>query len=199
MDLLGNRTKVNVRDANDVNHAVDNLTNRYNTVGGANLTYDQAGNLAVDKDGYNYEYDYENRIVKIAKDGNDIAEFAYDALGRRVRKIDSDANETTLMKRRQSILTFVLVSLILLLPTGCQQQSAVVPNADQKAELPAKANQDSKPVAKDPKSTIDNRKSQIQRLSPGISFEKTAHNFGELGIREKGECEFKFKNTGQGG
>jgi len=42
-----------------------------------------------------YEYDYENRIVKITKDGNDIAEFAYDALGRRIRKIDSVAGDTT--------------------------------------------------------------------------------------------------------
>ena len=42
-----------------------------------------AGNLTTDKDGYQYEYDYENRIVRITKDGNDIAEFAYDALGRR--------------------------------------------------------------------------------------------------------------------
>jgi hypothetical protein len=30
-----------------------------------------------------YEYDHENRIVKITKDSNDIAEFAYDALGTR--------------------------------------------------------------------------------------------------------------------
>jgi len=39
--------------------------------------------------------------VKIAKDGNDIAEFAYDALGRRIEKKDLiDANETTLMKKK---------------------------------------------------------------------------------------------------
>jgi len=101
------------------------------------------------------------------------------------------------MKRSRLVLTFVLVSFILSLPTGCQQQSAIAPNADQKAVLPAKANQDSKPVAKDSKSTIDNRKSQIKKPSPGISLEKTVHNFGELGVREKGECEFKFKNTGQ--
>ena len=31
-----------------------------------------------------YEYDHENRIVKITKDGNDMAEFACDALGIRV-------------------------------------------------------------------------------------------------------------------
>ncbi|MHC4153819.1 MAG: hypothetical protein ACYST6_02670 [Planctomycetota bacterium] len=49
-----------------------------------------------DKDGYEYQYDYENRIVRITKDGNDIAEFAYDALGRRIRKIDSVAGTTNL-------------------------------------------------------------------------------------------------------
>ena len=50
--------------------------------------------LTTDKDGYIYEYDYENRITKITRDGNDIAEYAYDALGRRIWKRDSiaDAN-----------------------------------------------------------------------------------------------------------
>jgi len=33
---------------------------------------------------------------------------------------------------------------------------------------------------------------------PKISFEKTVHNFGELDIGQKGECEFQFKNTGSG-
>ena len=101
------------------------------------------------------------------------------------------------MKGSQLVLTFVLVSFILSLPTGCQHQSATAPDADQKAESPAKANQAPKPVAKDSKSTINNRKSQIKKPSPRISFEKTVHNFGEVGIREKGGCEFKFKNTGQ--
>ncbi len=55
-----------------------------------------AGNLAKDRGGYEYEYDYENRIVKVTKDNSDIAEFAYDALGRRIRKIDSNSSETTL-------------------------------------------------------------------------------------------------------
>ena len=98
MDDLGNRTKVNIRDGNDVTYSVDNLTNRYQSIADANLSYDAAGNLTEDKDGYEYEYDYENRIVKITKDPNDtvVAEFAYDALGRRIHKIDSIAGETTL-------------------------------------------------------------------------------------------------------
>ncbi|MHC4648458.1 MAG: hypothetical protein ACYTBJ_23615, partial [Planctomycetota bacterium] len=87
---------VNVRDGNDVNYVIDYLTNRYSKVGDANITYDQAGNLATDKDGYGYEYDYENRIVQINDvNGTTVAEFAYDALGRRIRKIDSVASETT--------------------------------------------------------------------------------------------------------
>ena len=60
------------------------------------MEYHAAGNLTKDKDGYEYQYDYENRIVKITKDGNDIAEFAYDALGRRVRKKDLVADVNSL-------------------------------------------------------------------------------------------------------
>jgi len=38
---------------------------------------------------------YEKRIVKITEDGNDIAEFSYDALGRRIEKKDLiDPNNT---------------------------------------------------------------------------------------------------------
>ncbi|MHC4155696.1 MAG: hypothetical protein ACYST6_12345 [Planctomycetota bacterium] len=54
---------------------MDDLTNRYNSVGDANLSCDSAGDLTTDKDGYEYQHDYENRIVKITKDGNDIAAF----------------------------------------------------------------------------------------------------------------------------
>ncbi|NIT55187.1 MAG: hypothetical protein GWN00_02735 [Aliifodinibius sp.] len=60
-----------------------------------NLSYDEAGSLTTDQRGYEYEYDYENRIVKITKGTRTIAEFAYDALGRRVEKKDLiDPNNT---------------------------------------------------------------------------------------------------------
>ena len=58
------------------------------------MTCDIAGNLTTDHSDYEYEYDYENRIVKIKEGNNDRAEFAYDALGRRICKIDSVASET---------------------------------------------------------------------------------------------------------
>ena len=94
-DDLGNRENVNVRDGNDITYAVDNLTNRYTSVAEANLTYNAAGSLTKDRQGCEYEYDYENRIVKITKAGQTKAEFAYDALGRRIEKKDLvDPNNT---------------------------------------------------------------------------------------------------------
>ncbi|MHC4155975.1 MAG: hypothetical protein ACYST6_13765 [Planctomycetota bacterium] len=75
---------VHLRDTNDVAYIGDYLTNRYDESRHANITCDDAGNLTKDRRGYWYEYDYENRIVKITKDSNDIAEFACDALGRRL-------------------------------------------------------------------------------------------------------------------
>ena len=79
-----------------MNYVVDNLTNRYEKVGDANLSYDEAGNLIVDKDGYGYTYDYENRIVEINDvNGTTVAEFAYDALGRRIKKTDSVTSANT--------------------------------------------------------------------------------------------------------
>jgi len=97
MDKLGNRESVNVRDGNDVNYAVDTLTNRYDSIGANSLEYDAAGNLIKDRDGYQYEYDYENRIVKILDDANNtVARFAYDTMGRRIRKSDCIADTNTL-------------------------------------------------------------------------------------------------------
>ena len=100
MDDLGNRTTVNLRSGADQVYAADtpNITNRYTAVGGQPLAYDAAGNLTQDHDGYRYVYDYENRITRIYKlNGQteiDVAYYAYDALGRRIRKVDAVASET---------------------------------------------------------------------------------------------------------
>ena len=90
MDDLGNRTTVNLRSGANQAYTTDtpNITNRYTAVGGQPLAYDAAGNLTQDHDGYRYVYDYENRITRIYKlNGQteiDVAEYAYDALGRRI-------------------------------------------------------------------------------------------------------------------
>ena len=89
LDDLGNRDLVNLRDSNNVDYVIDANNNRYISVGGNSLAYNKAGGLETDKDSYEYEYDYENRIVEINDvNGVRVAEFAYDALGRRIEKKD---------------------------------------------------------------------------------------------------------------
>ncbi|MHC4123019.1 MAG: RHS repeat domain-containing protein [Planctomycetota bacterium] len=93
---MGNRDLVNICDTNDVDYTIDANTNRYISIDGNNLTYDKAGSLTQDSIEYEYEYDYENRLVKITKDATDIAEYTYDALGRRIEKKDSITSANTL-------------------------------------------------------------------------------------------------------
>jgi RHS repeat-associated protein len=102
MGNSGGRTVVGVlRGDGAVGFTVQSSTNRYTSIGGNSISHDDAGNLTVDKDGYKYFYDYENRVVRIQKpDGlggwDDVAQMAYDTLGRRIRVIDSVASTTTL-------------------------------------------------------------------------------------------------------
>ncbi|KPK74646.1 MAG: hypothetical protein AMJ79_13515, partial [Phycisphaerae bacterium SM23_30] len=90
-DKLGNRESVTLRDDSEEDYAVNYLTNRYDNDQGEDIVceYDDAGNTIVDPNGYQYTYDYENRIIEIKdKDNTSIVEYAYDALGRRIQKDD---------------------------------------------------------------------------------------------------------------
>ena len=53
--------------------------------------------MTKDPNDYEYEYDYENRLIKITKNSGvtAVAEFEYDALGRRIEVYDNIADETT--------------------------------------------------------------------------------------------------------
>lgn len=57
--------------------------------------YDNAGNLAVDHRGYQYSYDYENRLTKIETNSGAVAEYTYDGLGRRIESIVHGATNVT--------------------------------------------------------------------------------------------------------
>jgi len=77
------------------NYSVDAATNRYNSVGGDNYYYEDAGNL-IEIEGYKYKYDYESRMVQVLYDSDEvIAEYAYDALGRRIEVYDVLAEAKT--------------------------------------------------------------------------------------------------------
>jgi RHS repeat-associated protein len=94
-DDLGNRITLNNRAGNDVVYA-HNVANEYTSIGGTNVSHDAAGNLSADPNGYTYEYDNDNRLTKIKDSGAaTVAEFTYDALGRRIEAIDSVAATTT--------------------------------------------------------------------------------------------------------
>ena len=88
-DILGNRKSVGLRDGSSDNYDVNSLTNRYNSIGGGSVGYDLAGNLTSDKDGYVYSWDHDNHLTAVKDSSLDlVAEYVYDALGRRVRKTE---------------------------------------------------------------------------------------------------------------
>ena len=63
MDDLGNRDgNQTLRADGTVNFTVDGDTNRYTSFGGNSISHEDAGNLTVDKDGYQYTYDFLSRV-----------------------------------------------------------------------------------------------------------------------------------------
>jgi len=96
---LGNRYQVTTK-AGYTQTFTHNINNQYTQIHeeyGLGLTgdfypeHDNNGNLSVDAAGYAYSYDYRNRLTEITN----VAEYGYDALGRRVKKYDDDNNLTT--------------------------------------------------------------------------------------------------------
>ncbi len=85
MDDLGNRLSVNLRSGVGQSYTVDTANNQYSAVDSSPLSYDDAGNMTTDHRGWQYEYDYENRLQIVYDDqSNMIAYYDYDALGRRI-------------------------------------------------------------------------------------------------------------------
>lgn len=85
LDAVGNRTSV-TEDGIATTYA-KNAMNQYVYAGNNVFQYDAKGNLTSDGVHY-YTYDVENRLVSV--DGGATATYAYDALGRRIRKTTSD-------------------------------------------------------------------------------------------------------------
>ncbi|MHB9070608.1 MAG: RHS repeat-associated core domain-containing protein [Sedimentisphaerales bacterium] len=96
LDLLGNRLSyfLNETDANYTYY--HNGLNQYAKIhhnwaniitDDANYSYDDKGNLESDDyTDFGYEYDWRNRLTKVTYNMDTVAEFAYDALGRRISK-----------------------------------------------------------------------------------------------------------------
>ena len=104
-DVLGRLTAVSFPDGGSISYAYDeagnrvevtrdstpaaydaNIMNQYVSAGAATFTYDANGSMAGRSDGGSntqYEYDYENRLVRVDTPEGDTWQFEYDALGYR--------------------------------------------------------------------------------------------------------------------
>ena len=97
LDPIGNRTKIYAKSATATEY-LHNPVNEYTKVAATPYEYDAAGNLTKDEN-FTYQWDYENRLTKVkrADNGNDVADYAYDATMRRIEKKDytADPDATT--------------------------------------------------------------------------------------------------------
>jgi RHS repeat-associated protein len=101
-DLLGNRDSViDTRSGGGTDvYGPNNAVNEYTSINSVPVTHDDNGNLTADHRGYSYIYDNESRLVRIYIDDTapagynpgdtHIAEFEYDALGRRIEMVAFD-------------------------------------------------------------------------------------------------------------
>ena len=95
-DVVGNRESHTDRAGTATAYGTVNAANEYPTIGGTAVTYDAAGNLAVDQAGRQYSYDELNRLKQVKNASNTVlANYTYDALGRRITFNDPVAGVTT--------------------------------------------------------------------------------------------------------
>ncbi len=94
-DGVGNRVRVTRSDdlltvPEETHYTSDNV-NQYTAVGGVARGYDANGNL-IDDGTRSYEYDFNDRLVRVVNNAfsAELATYAYDAEGRRVRRIQKD-------------------------------------------------------------------------------------------------------------
>jgi len=104
-DRLGNREAHVNRQGETTQYTLANPANEYAAINGQAVQYDGTGNLSRDEDGRGYAYDEQNRLVRVFEDTNGngvhdagetvLANYAYDAFGRRVEFENLGASTTT--------------------------------------------------------------------------------------------------------
>ena len=101
LDHLGNRYEFTQKNGftytyehNSVNQYLSREANVMGITLSETYSHDDNGNLSVDENGNSYSYDYRNRLIEV-EDSNSvtIAEYQFDALGRRISK--TVGSETT--------------------------------------------------------------------------------------------------------
>jgi len=108
MDDDGNRSSVKVtpyQQSATTTSYVSNSLNQYTTVGSASQVHDKNGNLT-DDGSQKYEYDYRNLIVRVKQGTTVVAEYKYDALGRRVEKDDQSTIERYVYSAAETVAVY---------------------------------------------------------------------------------------------
>jgi len=97
------------------------------------------------------------------------------------------------MKPNRLISTILIMSFLLLLQAGCEEET-MAPQQELGQDFFKQFNhiqQPSRPVA-------TTRTTTRTRKAPKIEFEKVVHDFGNVGPSTNNLCEFKFTNVGNG-
>ena len=94
-DAVSNWTQQTAKPANTTSAYTANALNQYTKAGTADLKYDKNGNLIQDET-YSYTYNWRNLITEVrTADKALVATYKYDALGRRVAKVDGLSSDIT--------------------------------------------------------------------------------------------------------
>lgn len=95
-DAVSNWTQQTAKPANTTTAYTANALNQYTQADTADLKYDKNGNLTQDET-FTYAYDWRNLIteVRTTADNAVVAQYRYDALGRRVAKVDGLSGDVT--------------------------------------------------------------------------------------------------------
>lgn len=106
-DKLGNKTSHTARGSGSATSRLYNIVNELTKVVTTEQLYDPAGNLTKCDDSYTYHYDHLNRLTKIKEnnDADDVVEFKYDALSRRIVKDVAGSNAVRYYYNGQRVLS----------------------------------------------------------------------------------------------
>ncbi|MCM5671115.1 RHS repeat protein, partial [Pseudomonas aeruginosa] len=78
----------------DYQYAPD--SNRLTAIGAQAVTSDAAGNLTQDRAARKLAYDAQGRLQSVSRDGQQVAEYRYNALGQRIVKLTAESVTTYL-------------------------------------------------------------------------------------------------------
>jgi RHS repeat-associated protein len=175
------------------------------TVNGTALSYDRKGNLTVDapqggNPGQTYAWDFENRLISAAKLANTQwggATYAYDALGRRIRKT-VDGKTTTFIHDGARVI-YEIDSAQVPTKTASTQDSTLanlaltpisggfLPGATQTSTTPGVIRVNFQPIssADAPGYLADRGRSYAKRTSNGLTYGWSADRTGAARQRNK--------------